>query len=59
MTSNEKTKTLKTIEAVRERERERELYFTKIKYSLLRYWHKFNKEINKKIVAKPMENIGL
>ena len=43
----------------RERERERELYFTKIKYSLLRYWHKFNKEINKKIVAKPMENIGL
>lgn len=43
----------------RERERESELYFTKIKYSLLRYWHKFNKEINKKIVAKPMENIGL
>ena len=43
----------------RERERERELYFTKIKYSLLRSWHKFNKEINKKIVAKPMGNIGL
>ena len=41
------------------RERERELYFTKIKYSLLRSWHKFNKEINKKIVAKPMGNIGL
>ena len=39
--------------------RERELYFTKIKYSLLRSWHKFNKEINKKIVAKPMGNIGL
>ena len=48
-----------SLDTLRERERERELYFTKIKYSLLRYWHKFNKEINKKIVAKPMENIGL
>ena len=48
-----------SLDTLRERERERELYFTKIKYSLLRSWHKFNKEINKKIVAKPMGNIGL
>ena len=32
----------KTVEAVRERERERELYFTNIEYSLVRCGNKIN-----------------